>query len=148
MAEQLDPAWPERRGEAIEILSRERTLLDIVALVGADALPDTDRALLEVARLLRETFLQQHAFDPVDSARPLDVQFALLTAVLAARAGLERAIARGASLEAALSAPVLAELRRAREWAGDDVVERLADLARRVAQLEAPTPDPSSEAVP
>jgi V/A-type H+-transporting ATPase subunit A len=137
-AEHLAPAWAERRGEAIEILSRERALLDIVALVGADALPEPDRALLEVARLLRETFLQQHAFDPVDSARPLDVQFALLEATLAVRTGLERALDRGSSLARALAAPVLAELRRAKEWTGDDLVGRLADLTMRVASLEPP----------
>ena len=37
-------------------------------LVGADALPDEDLVTLEVARMLRETFLQQHAYDPVDAA--------------------------------------------------------------------------------
>ena len=136
-AENVSPSWAERRAEAIEILSRERALLDIVALVGADALPDTDRALLEVARFLRETFLQQHALDPSDSARPLDVQFALLEAVLAVRSGLDRALDLGSTLEAALAAPELAELRRVKEWTGDDLVDRIADLARRVAHLEA-----------
>src|SRR3970282_1153174 len=68
--ETLDPDWRERRAEAIDLLVRERQLLDVVALVGADALPDEDRVVLEVARLLREAFLQQHAFDPVDAARP------------------------------------------------------------------------------
>jgi V/A-type H+-transporting ATPase subunit A len=135
-AEHVSPSWADRRAEVIGILSRERALLDIVALVGADALPEADRALLEVARLLREVFLQQHAFDPVDSARPLDVQFALLTAVLAARQGLERSLDRGASLESALAAPELAVLRRANAWSGDDVVERLAALADRLAGRE------------
>jgi V/A-type H+-transporting ATPase subunit A len=135
-AENVSPSWAERRAEAIEILSRERALLDIVALVGADALPESDRALLEVARFLRETFLQQHALDPTDSARPLDVQFALLAAVLAVRSGLDRALDRGSTLEAALAAPELSELRRVKEWTGDDLVDRLADLTGRVARLE------------
>jgi V/A-type H+-transporting ATPase subunit A len=143
-AEHVGAAWDERRAAAIEVLSRERTLRDVVAVVGADALPESDRALLEVARLLRETFLQQHAFDPIDSARPLSTQFALLEAVLAARTGIDRALTRGAPLDAVLASPVLAELRRAREWAGDDVDQRLAELAVRVSELEPAVDDPSA----
>jgi V/A-type H+-transporting ATPase subunit A len=132
----VDPAWADARGAAIELLGRERQLLEIVQLVGADALPDDDRVTLEVARLVREVFLQQHAYDPVDASRPPDVQFALLRAVLAARAGLRRALERGALLEPALAAPVLGELRRAKGWVGDDLRGRLDDLAGRLAVLE------------
>jgi V/A-type H+-transporting ATPase subunit A len=131
----VDADWALLRSEAIGILARERELLDIVQLVGADALPDADRVVLEVARLLREAFLQQHALDPVDASRPVDIQVALLRAVLAARTGLLSAIEAGASLEAAVGAPVLDELRRAKSWAGPDVAERLSDLAARVGAL-------------
>jgi len=132
----VDPSWADRRAEAIGLLARERQLLDIVQLVGADALPDADRVDLETARLVRETFLQQHAFDPVDAARPLDVQFALLCAVLAAGVGLRRALERGATLDQVVDSPLLAELRRARYWAGDDVASRLVELAGRLETFE------------
>ncbi len=136
----IDPAWADARADAIALLARERTLLDIVQLVGADALPDEDRVLLEAARLLRESFLQQGAFDPVDASRPPREQFGLLRAVLSARDGLLAALERGTSLEAALEAPALAELRRAKGWAGPNVAERLADLAGRLRSLE-PIPE-------
>jgi V/A-type H+-transporting ATPase subunit A len=138
---EVDPDWEVLRAEAIGLLARERELLDIVQLVGADALPDGDRVILEVARLLREAFLQQHALDPVDASRPVAVQIALLRAVLAARVGLLAALERGDTLEAAIAAPVLDELRRAKSWAGPDLVERLAELAARVERLEAPEAD-------
>jgi hypothetical protein len=86
--------------------------------------------------MLRETFLQQHAYDPVDGARPLDVQFALLEAVLAARVGLLRALESGATLEAALGHPDLAELRGVKTWAGDDVAVRLRELTGRLMRLD------------
>jgi V/A-type H+/Na+-transporting ATPase subunit A len=133
--EHVDPSWADRRSAAIDLLAREKQLLDIVQLVGADALPDADRVDLETARLLRETFLQQHAFDPVDAARPPDVQFALLVAVLAAGAGLHLALERGAVLDVAMGSPALEELRRARAWSGDDIVARLGTLAARLADL-------------
>jgi V/A-type H+-transporting ATPase subunit A len=134
-AAELGADWAAIRSDAIEVLARERMLLDIVQLVGADALPDEDRAMLEVSRLLREVFLQQHAFDPVDAARPPAEQFALLVTVLAARDGLLAALAAGHSLEAALGSPPFAELRRAKSWAGPDVVERLGRLAERLRVL-------------
>jgi V/A-type H+/Na+-transporting ATPase subunit A len=134
-ASEVDATWAERRAEAIGLLARERELLEIVQLVGVDALPDSDRITLQAARLLREVFLQQHAFDPVDASRPPDIQFALLRAVLAARDGLLGAISSGATLDEALAAAELVELRRAKELAGDDARARLDDLAARVGRL-------------
>ena len=132
---EVGETWADCRGEAIGLLARERELLDIVQLVGMDALPDSDRVTIEAAKVMREVFLQQHAFDPIDASRPPDVQFALLVAVLAARDGLLGALSGGATLDEALAATELAEIRRAREWAGDGLAARLADLAKRVRQL-------------
>ncbi len=131
----VDPAWPELRAGIVELLGRERQLLDIVQLVGADALPEEDRVLLEVARLTREVFLQQHAFDPIDASRPLNVQCALLRAVLAARDGMLAALETGASLDEIAAAPDLAELRHARTWSGDDVNARLRALEEQLRHL-------------
>ncbi len=55
------------RNQAMEILSEESRLSQIVKLVGPDALPDEQRLILETARLLREGFLQQSAMDDVDA---------------------------------------------------------------------------------
>jgi V/A-type H+-transporting ATPase subunit A len=132
-AAEVDREWLALRAETIELLARERSLLDIVQLVGTDALADEDLVILEVARLIRETFLQQHAFDPDDASRPPDVQVALLRAVLAARAGLNEAIGAGATIREALEDPTLDELRRAKSWVGEGLAARLADLGARLA---------------
>lgn len=138
MAEATGGDWLAARGAALDLLARERALLDIVALVGADALPERDRIVLEIARLLREVVLAQHAFDPVDSARPPDVGFALLRAVLAAKVGLERALAAGVPLERVRADPCFDELRAAKRWSGPDVVARLEALAARLEGLGRP----------
>ncbi len=82
--------WAARRADALALLGRERELLEIVQLVGADALPDEDRLVLAAAALLREVFLRQHAFDPADGWRPLSEQLALLRTILAAATGCWR----------------------------------------------------------
>jgi V/A-type H+-transporting ATPase subunit A len=130
--ESVGPDWAALRSQAIALLGRERQLLDIVQLVGPDALPDEDRVVLEQARLLRETFLRQHAFDPVDAARPPRVQLALLRAVLAAGEGLRLALDGGATLAEALDDALLRELRRANSLTGDRVEARLNTLAERL----------------
>jgi V/A-type H+/Na+-transporting ATPase subunit A len=139
--------WESLRAAAVALLARERQLLEIVQLVGPDALPDEDRILLEEARILRETFLRQHAFDPVDASRPPAVQLALLRAVLAAHEGMRVALERGASLTDALADPLLGELQRATALGGDGVVERLEDLARRIRGWTSAASDPAVEAV-
>ena len=135
---EVGPDWAALRARAIALLGRERQLLDIVQLVGPDALPDEDRVLLEEARLLRETFLRQHAFDPVDASRPPRVQLALLRAVLTAGEGMRAAIARGASLAQVAGDPLLAELRRANSLAGPETEARLDELAARLRAWHAP----------
>ncbi|MEM3804817.1 MAG: V-type ATP synthase subunit A, partial [Desulfurococcus sp.] len=55
------------REKFMKILQREAELEELVRLVGADALPVEDRLTLEVARIIREDFLQQDAFNPVDA---------------------------------------------------------------------------------
>lgn len=74
--------WSNLRRETMNLLQREAELLEIVRLVGPDALPESDRGLLEVARMLREDFLQQSAFDPVDTYCPPEKQLRMLQLIL------------------------------------------------------------------
>lgn len=73
--------WPALRAWAMETLQRESELQEIVQLVGSDALPDEQQLLLEVARMIREIFLQQNAYHEVDSFCSMARQYALLSAI-------------------------------------------------------------------
>ncbi|MEM3012970.1 MAG: V-type ATP synthase subunit A, partial [Candidatus Hadarchaeales archaeon] len=70
--------WKGLRAEAMALLQREAELEEIVKLIGADALPETERAVLESARMVRENLLQQFAFDEVDSHCPPEKQLGML----------------------------------------------------------------------
>ena len=74
--------WKSHRVKAMEILQEEASLQEIVQLIGSDALPENQQLTLEIARAIREIFLQQHAGHDVDSFCPVDKQFKLLTAIL------------------------------------------------------------------
>ncbi len=79
--EHVSTEWNEIRTWAMEILQKEDELLEIVQLVGSDALPEEEQVTIEVARMIREIFLQQNAFDPVDTYCSMTKQYDMLKAI-------------------------------------------------------------------
>jgi V/A-type H+-transporting ATPase subunit A len=87
--EQLDPwftdnvaeDWPDRRQWAVDTLDEENELQEIVQLVGKDALPEDQQLTLEVARYLREAYLQQNAFHDVDTYCEPEKTYRMLGAI-------------------------------------------------------------------
>ena len=79
--ENVDEEWPKLRSWAQRTLQEEAELEEIVRLVGADALPPEQQLTLEVARMIREIFLQQNAYHPVDTFCPAERQFKLISAI-------------------------------------------------------------------
>jgi V/A-type H+-transporting ATPase subunit A len=75
---EVSPEWKDLRIKAMALLQKEAELQEIVQLVGADALPEGDRVRLEGARVIREDFLQQFAYDEVDSYCSPKKQFEML----------------------------------------------------------------------
>ncbi|UCE80556.1 MAG: V-type ATP synthase subunit A [Methanobacteriota archaeon] len=73
--------WSGLRLWAMETLQQESELQEIVQLVGSDALPEEQRLTLDVARMIREFFLQQSAYHPVDTYSPLKRQYEFMRAI-------------------------------------------------------------------
>jgi len=78
----LGEDWKSLRDEAVAMLQKEAELEEIVKLVGPDALPEPERAVLESARMMREDYLQQFAFHEVDTYCPIEKQLGMLKLVL------------------------------------------------------------------
>jgi V/A-type H+-transporting ATPase subunit A len=120
--------WPELRARAIDLLNEDVKLQQIVRLVGEESLPDRERMVLEAAWMLRNAFLQQNAFDPVDRYSTAAKQVRMLRAVLhyaergMAIAGKKIPIYRVKEL------PVRADLLRMRFEIPDDALTRFDDL--------------------
>ncbi|MFN8485301.1 MAG: V-type ATP synthase subunit A [Anaerolineae bacterium] len=130
--EHVAPDWSAQTARAMAILQQEAELLEIAQLIGQDALAESQKALLAVARLLREDFLQQHAYDSVDAFCSPEKQYWMLRAILTFDRLLSEALARGVALEAALAAPEIAELGRMKEWAMPGARGLIADLVARL----------------
>jgi V/A-type H+-transporting ATPase subunit A len=129
------------REEAMKLLQRERELVEVAELVGTESLQDAERLVLESARLLREGFLRQSAYDPADASCPPAKTAAMLRTFLLFHSRAQAAIGGGVSLRAILDTGVGARLLRlsttpAGEIAG--AVEALrGELEAALAHLEA-----------
>ncbi len=97
--ESVSKDWYELRRQAMSILQRESELQEIVQLVGPDALPAREQALLETARSLREDFLQQNAFHEVDTYCPAKKQYEMLRLILKFHQLITDAVDKGVSIE-------------------------------------------------
>lgn len=121
--ENLGENFVLRRGAALKLLQREAELKDIVQLVGEDALPDTERVLLEVGRLIRENFLRQSAFDPVDAYTSLKKQSVMMEAMLHFGEKAQDAAEKGVSTENIMSLEVIRKISRMKELKESDAEE-------------------------
>jgi V/A-type H+/Na+-transporting ATPase subunit A len=74
--------WTSLRQEALEILQRESELQEIVQLIGYDALPEPEKGVLDTARSIREDYLQQSAYDEVDTYSSIKKQYMMLSTIL------------------------------------------------------------------
>ena len=111
-SENVSARWMDMTGKCLKILQEEAELNEIVQLVGMDALSSEDRLTLEIARSVREDFLQQFAFDDVDGYTQLDKQYEMLTLVFDFEQKATAAVAAGADIEDVSNLPVREQIGR------------------------------------
>ncbi len=124
--------WYAMRIHAMEILSEESRLSQIVKLVGPDTLPDEQRLVLETARLLREGFLQQSSFDPIDSFSTVEKQIGMLNLILYFHERAQRVIKRGAVVSVIHELPVVNALIRMKTTVTNDDLSKFGDIRKEL----------------
>ncbi|MBN2508904.1 MAG: V-type ATP synthase subunit A [Spirochaetales bacterium] len=96
--EKVGPEWSADRSEILDLLQKEVRLQQVVKLVGPDALPDSQRFVIEVCTVFKNAFLQQNAFDDIDRYSTAEKQSRMLHLIVTYwRRGAE-AIQRGVTL--------------------------------------------------
>lgn len=131
-AQNISKDMASLRDEAMTILQRESELLEIVQLVGADALPDNERVLIETAKMLREDFLQQDAFHEVDNYCPLRKQHLMLKAILSLHNSCLDALERGRGLEEVVETPLREELAKLKYSPHEEVLSGGEKLLKKI----------------
>jgi len=132
--------WRELREQSMYLLQKEVELQEIVQLVGPDALPDGEKLILEVTRMIREDYLQQSAFHEVDSFCSLEKQYWMLKVILAFHNRANRAMSRGVPIERILQLPVKRDIGRMKEVSDirllQDLLEEIDSSIAEISEEE------------
>jgi V/A-type H+-transporting ATPase subunit A len=102
----VDRDWKRLCGDARALLREEEELKEIVALIGADILGDKQRGVFELAKMLKEYFLLQSAYHPVDVYCPIQKTYKMLRTLLKFNEKISNAIELGVPLQKILALPV------------------------------------------
>jgi len=130
----VDPNWKLLRDEAMQILQQDYKLQRIVKLIGEDALPDAQRLILEGARILKNAFLQQSAFDEVDMYAVPQKQFLMLRAIMHFYHRASEVIRAHIPISRIMQLPVINELNRMKEKIPNGNTEQFDLLFQQIDQ--------------
>ena len=130
--ENVEEDWAEKRQWAVDVLDEETELQEIVQLVGKDALPDDQQLTLEVARYLREAYLQQNAFHPVDTFCPPEKTYLMLTTIEAFHDEAFDALEAGVPVEDLVSTDAAPRINRI--GVQEEYEEYIEDLKAEIAE--------------
>ena len=118
--------YPALKAWAMKTLQKEAELQDVVQMVGSDSLPDEQKVTLEIAKMIREIFLQQNAYHPVDCYCPLARQYKMLTLIKKYSDLSDKALVSGAQVDKIVHLPVRTRFNQAKYE--DNVDEELAGV--------------------
>lgn len=131
----VDSSWSEDRKRALEILYRENEVREIVRLVGTEGLSESDKLILFTARLLKDGFLKQNAFDPIDAFSEPRRQYKMLRSILTVHEAISALILQKgvtmSEVEGAISDPV-AKLVRGRYTIPHDRTEEFDKIVNEI----------------
>ena len=130
--ENVDKEFQTLRGETMALLEKEAELQEIVQLVGQDALPESDRAFLDVARMIREDFLQQHAYHEIDSYCSKEKQYLMLKIIMKFYQEVNKAIASGIMASRTAAVKVKDEIARMKYTPNQDFAQRYEELIKAI----------------
>lgn len=123
------PDFSRLRLDAMTLLQEESELEEIVRLIGQDALSDGDRLKLESARSLREDFLHQNSFDPVDTYTSMNKQYKMLSLVMMFYYEAQKALSRSADFDEILKLPIRDSIARFK-YVSEQEVDRWFELRK------------------
>jgi len=142
----VSPEWAECRRRIQELLQKDTELQEVVQLVGPDALQDAERLILEAGRMIREDFLQQHAFSAVDASCPLWRQLALAKGVLRYYDLAQKALEAHVPVRQLVELPVREDFTRLKDLNHDEFKVKYEEIMREmessIGALAAPAARP------
>jgi V/A-type H+/Na+-transporting ATPase subunit A len=131
-AEKIDKEWLSNRAEAYGILQREDALKEIVRLLGPEALPDEEKLILDVARMIQIGFLQQNAYDDTDAYCSPQKQFTMMKMFVQYHQEALKALRNGTPLAKIRGMQVIAPMLRAKFAIKSEELDKLESLSKQM----------------
>ena len=94
-ADNVSPEFVDYRNRMMALLNQESSLMEIVKLIGGDVLPDDQKLILEIAKVIRLGFLQQNAFHKDDTCVSMEKQFKMMDVILCLYKTARKLVAMG-----------------------------------------------------
>ncbi|MDD5766762.1 MAG: V-type ATP synthase subunit A, partial [Candidatus Marinimicrobia bacterium] len=129
-----DPDWAELRKKMLDLLQREAKLQQVVKLVGADVLPDSQRIILEVCNLFKNVFLQQSAYDKIDMYTTVQKQVKMLRIMVTYYELGTEAIKKGSMLIKIKRTKAAADIAKMKFGISNDEAEKLDELLENMKE--------------
>jgi len=129
----VDPKWMDVHSLMMSTLQKEAELQEIVQLVGYDSLPEKQKNILDIARVIREDFLQQNAFDDIDTYCSIKKQYEMLMIIKTLNDYQEKAIDSGRKVSQTSALPVRAKISRMKEVKEEDFEKFYNDIIKEIA---------------
>lgn len=128
----VDKSFMELRGEIVRLLNEESALMEIVKLIGADVLPDDQRLIIEIAKVIRIGFLQQNAMNPVDTCVPIRKQFLIMDVILYLYRECKKIIAKAIPISRLMSTGLFEKLIRIKYDIDNENIEKIPLLKKDI----------------
>ncbi len=130
--ENLGEDWPELVKESLALLQKDQELREIVQLVGPDALPESERAILEAARMIKEDFLTQSALHEIDTYSPIGKTYRMLRVIIGFTQRMAAAVKMGVQVKRILDLSVLDNIARMKITPLDTYEEQMDAVEKKM----------------
>ncbi|MFW9807182.1 MAG: V-type ATP synthase subunit A, partial [Candidatus Thorarchaeota archaeon] len=124
--------WPELVKEALALLQKDQELREIVQLVGPDALPESERAILEAARMIKEDFLTQSALHEIDTYSPMGKTYRMLRIIINFSKKMTEAVQAGVQVRRILELSVLDNIARMKIAPWDSYDKTMDQIEKKI----------------
>ena len=128
--------WPDLRNKSMATLQKEAEINEIVQLVGYDALPESDKLILDIAKILREDYLQQNAFDETDTYSSVSKQYKMLKVINEVFDAEKAALERNVPIEKLQSIQIKPKIARLRYTKEEEVDDKLKEIEKDIGEIK------------
>ncbi|HBG32409.1 MAG: V-type ATP synthase subunit A [Tenericutes bacterium GWC2_39_45] len=131
----VSPRFLTNRKEIMSILAEENKLLEIVKLIGSDVLPDDQKLIIEVGKVIRLGYLQQNAFHKDDTYVPLEKQLKMMDVILYLYKKAKGFVEEGKSLNLLLETGIFDQVIKMKYDVANDELDKLDDYPKTIDKM-------------